>query len=163
MTNVTKTIAKARNEEAQNGTENTGVAVQKNAPVELQVADLAHGDLPDLDDSEVLPMDLMADYWTPERAGEAKRVFFDRIGFRSVNDQQTGEVIELECAFFFEKKKGEAVKTISNGSKRLVGAIQANNIQRGTPLEITYLGKKKNATNSYQSDNWSVKPLNINI
>lgn len=162
MTNVAKSIAKARAEETKNGQENTGLAVQNNDHVGLQVFDMTDGDLPDLDNSVAMPMDLMADYWTPERSGETKRVFFDRIGMRAVKDQQTDEQIELECAFFYEKVNGE-IKSISNGSKRLVGAIQANGIQRGTALEITYLGKKKNATNSFQSDNWSVKPLIINI
>lgn len=127
----------------------------------VTVVDL-NGKLPDLDKAETYPYDLMADYWTPESKLESKRVFFDRISKRQVLDQQTGEVMELECAFFVEVIKGDA-KSVSNGSKRLVGAIQANQIQRGTPLLITYLGKKKNATNAYQSDSWSLKVLKITI
>jgi hypothetical protein len=110
----------------------------------------------------------MADYWTPEDKGESKRLFFDKIATRPVKDIQNEDVtIELECAFFLEQttdNKGNVeVKSISNGSKRLVGALVANKIQRGTPLLITYLGKKKNSTNTFQSDSWSIKPLTISI
>ena len=31
------------------------------------------------------------------------------------------------------------------------------------PLKITYMGKKKNKTNNFQSDNWSVRPLRLNL
>ncbi len=128
----------------------------------LAVIDL-NGELPDLSKADVFPFDLMADYWTPEGTGESKRVHFDRIAERAVADQQTGETIDLECAFFLEQQGGGELKTVSNGSKRLVGALQAYNIQKGTPLLITYLGKRKNRTNQFSSDVWSIKPLRIAI
>lgn len=131
----------------------------------LQVVDLTQG-LPDLTESKELPFDLMADYWTPESKGESKRLFFDKIALRLVKDMNTDAVIELECAFFLEQttENGKKqVKTVSNGSKRLVGALQANNIQKGTPLLVTYKGKKKNASNNFQSDDWSIKPLIVEI
>ncbi len=128
----------------------------------LAVIDL-NGELPDLSKADVFPFDLMADYWTPEGTGESKRVIFDRIAERAVADQQTGETIDLECAFFLEQQGGGELKTVSNGSKRLVGALQAYNIQKGTPLLITYLGKRKNRTNQFSSDVWSIKPLRIAI
>jgi hypothetical protein len=117
---------------------------------------------PDLDNANVYPFDLMADYWTPESPGEIKNVLFDKLAMRSVVDQQTNEPIDLECAYFFEEVNGE-IKSVSNGSKRLVGAIEANKIHRGTPLRITYMGKKRNKSNSFHSDNWSVKVLRLNI
>lgn len=128
----------------------------------LVLVDLTSGDLPDLSTADVFPFDLAADYWTPENKGESKRVMFDKIAPQKVLDQQTGEVIELECASFIEVVNGEA-KSISNGSKRLVGALEANNIQRGAPLLITYLGKKKNKSNGFQSDSWSIKMLRLSI
>jgi hypothetical protein len=131
----------------------------------MQVVDLTQG-LPDLSESKELPFDLMADYWTPTEKGESKRMFFDKIAIRQVKDMQTDALIELECAFFLEQttEGGKVqVKTVSNGSKRLVGAIVANEIQRGTPLLVTYMGKKKNNSNNFQSDIWSIKPLIINI
>lgn len=140
---------------------NSTVAVVQKTDSGLTIVDL-NGQLPDLASAETFPFDLMADYWTPETLGESKRVFFDKIDTRQVVDQETQEILDLECAFFLEVVDGNA-KTISNGSKRLVGALEAYGIQKGTPLLITYMGKKKNRTNSRQSDNWSIKPLKINI
>lgn len=144
-------------------TNNSNVAVASSTTTNgLSVVDLNGGQLPDLTEATAFPFDLMADYWTPETMGENKRLFFDKIASRLVLDQQSGDTIELECAFFIEVIDGEA-KTISNGSKRLVGAIETNDIQRGTPLLVTYLGKKRNRTNQFQSDNWSIKLLQISI
>lgn len=151
--------------------ESNGVAVleqpteqglQTSNSIGMNVVDLSTDAFPDMDVAAVAPMDLMADYWTPQDKGEKKRVLFDRIGTRTVLDQQTQEQVELECAFFYEKVNGQ-IKSVSNGSKRLVGALQSNNIVRGTMLEIEYLGKKTNVTNSFKSDNWSIKPLIIPI
>lgn len=127
----------------------------------IHVADL-NRETPNLDEATALPFDLMADYWTPQNPGESKRVFFDRIDLRSVKDMNTEETIDLECAFFIEKVNGEA-KSISNGSRRLVGALQSLGIQRGSALQITYMGKRKNKSNNFMSDSWSIKPLVINI
>lgn len=141
--------------------ENQLVKAENTIP--LQSFDINNG-FPDLKDATEIPMDLMSDYWTPEKPGESKKVFFDSIRERLVRDQQNPDIlIELPCAYFFEPDANGQVKTISNGSKRLVGVIEAYNIPRGTPLLLTYLGKKKNATNSYSSDQWSVKPLRLNI
>lgn len=115
-----------------------------------------------LDSATVMPVDLMSNYWTPEKPGESKRVIFDRFDNTLVlSSDGTGELIELECAFFFIKE-GDTVKRISNGSKRLVGSLQAAKVTNMMALEITYLGKKQNANNAFKSDNWSVKPLIIN-
>lgn len=143
-------------------TEERSNGVAKHPENGLQTYDLTK-DLPDLEDSDTMPFDLMGDYWTPSKEGESKKVFFDKFQMRTVKDIQNEDVlIDLECAFFLEKTK-EGIVTICNGSKRLVGAIQSNNIQRGTPLLITYLGKKKNKNNSFSSDQWSIKPLIINL
>lgn len=124
----------------------------------LTVVDLSIDGFPDMENAFTAPIDLMADYWTPEKIGETKRLLFDRIGNRTVLDQKSEAQIELECAFFYEKVEGQ-INSVSNGSKRLVGAMQSLRIARGTILEIKYLGKKKNSTNSNMSDSWSIKPL----
>lgn len=124
--------------------------------------DLSNPNLPDLDAADVLPLDLMSDYWSPENLGESKRLIFVKLDVALVKDQATEEVVELPCAFFLEKSQ-EKVVQIRNGSRRLVGAIEAAGIQPGTPLLVTYLGKKNNRTNAYKSDNWSIKPLLIKI
>lgn len=144
-------------------TKSTEVAVSnnENAEISYNTVDFSKP-LPDIENAEVAPFDLMADYWTPEKPGENKRVFFDKIGTRFVKDLNSDGLIELECAFFLEQKDGE-VKSVSNGSKRLVGAIESNQIKRGVPLLITFLGKTKNKNNNFQSDSWSIKPLKINI
>ncbi|WP_346236711.1 hypothetical protein ABDK00_014230 [Niabella insulamsoli] len=140
--------------------ENQSLELKRGESLNVETVSVDQIDL--LEKGEAAPIDLMSDYWTPVDAGDKKRVLFDRIDIRPVLDEKSGEIIDLECAFFFAKENG-AIKNISNGSKRLVGAITAYNIQKGTPLEITYLGKKKNKTNSLLSDNWSIKPLVINI
>lgn len=120
-------------------------------------------DLPDLSTAIEMPLDLMSDYWTPEHAGEFKNMFFDRVDVSKVLDQESGEMIDLECAYFLEQDDKKEIKSIRNGSKRLVGALVSANVQRGTALKITFMGKKKNRTNAFKSDSWSVKPLRINL
>lgn len=117
-----------------------------------------------LHSAEAAPFDLMGDYWSPEQAGESRRVLFDRIQPMDVVDQQTGELVELNCAYFFyQEQPNGPIKQIRNGSKRLVGALEAYKIQPRTPLLIKYLGKKRNKNNSNMSDNWSVTPLIVNV
>lgn len=136
------------------------LAVQNDAafqPLSIENIDMLH-------DAETLPFDLMSDYWSPAQIGETRNVLFDRIQPMGVVDQNTGEVVELDCVFFFwQEKKGDPVKPIRNGSKRLVGAIQSYNLPRFAPLEIKYLGKVKNKNNGNFSDSWSVKPKRINV
>lgn len=133
---------------------------EKEEQVPLQKVNIAN--IGALDTATVAPIDLMSNYWTPEKPGESKRVIFDRFDNTLVlSSDGTGELIELECAFFFIKE-GDTVKRISNGSKRLVGSLQAAKVSNMMALEITYLGKKQNANNAFKSDNWSVKPLIIN-
>ncbi len=120
--------------------------------------------LPDLSTAVEMPLDLMSDYWTPENPGEYKLVFFDRIDVSQVLTQDdTPALIDLECAYFLEQDNKGEIKSIRNGSKRLVGALLAQQVQRGTALKITYMGKKKNRSNAFKSDSWSIKPLILNI
>lgn len=141
--------------------ENTGSLALQNQtglqPLPLEQIDLIHH-------AETLPFDLMSDYWSPTQVGEIRNVLFDRIQDMDVPDPKTGEVIELPCAFFFwQEKEGMPIKSIRNGSKKLVGALQAWNLPRLAPLEIRYVGKVKNSTNSNYSDSWSIKPKRINV
>jgi hypothetical protein len=74
------------------------------------------------------------------------------------------------CVFFFERAEGK-IQSVSNGSKRLVSAIQnlmnsphsPFEIVRGSLLEITFKGKVKNKTNSFSSDCWGIRPITLNI
>lgn len=133
--------------------------LQKAVENGVQSFDISNGQLPDLDQAEELNVDLMDDYWSPGEPGESKKVFFQKIDTRKVLDQQTGEVIDLECVFLMEKDpKTGSYRTISNGSRRLVGSLQANGVTQGMPLLITYKGKKKTQGGN-SCDNWSIRPL----
>lgn len=142
-------------------TENVHVAtIQPRTEMPISTIDVANID--QLETGTVAPVDLMSDYWSPEREGDTKKVIFDRLDISLVLAQDTGELLELETAFFFIKEHG-VVKQIRNGSKRLIGALQTYNIQRGAALEIKYMGKKQNRLNAFKSDNWSIKPILIQI
>ena len=41
--------------------------------------------------------------------------------------------------------------------------VESGTIKHGTMLKITFLGKRKNKTNANFSDNWSVKPMRIDL
>lgn len=143
------------------------LVVSNESPFEVQTVDLS-GNLPSLKDAQELPIDLCGNYWTPEMPGESKRVFFVEIKpLKVLSAQGTGELIDLYCAVFAEQNEEGALITVTNGSRRLVGILEQHVseglIKRGTPLKITFMGKRKNKTNSYSSDNWSVKPLRINL
>lgn len=118
-------------------------------------------DMPNLEDAAVLPLDLSVEYWTPANAREAKRAIFVKIEEVMMQDINAPEIFApLPCAFFLEKTE-DGVKQFRNGSKRLVAALE--NVSSGTPLLLTYLGKVRNKTNQFHSDNWSVKPLILSI
>lgn len=132
-----------------------GVAkVEANQPVGLSMESLDS-----LDKMEAAEFDLSSEYWSPKLAGEQRRVIFDRIANSKVPSVEDDEIlIDLLCVFMFVKENGVA-KQICNASKRLVGTFRSIEAVRGQAFEITYEGKKKNATNSFQSDSWSIKPL----
>lgn len=111
----------------------------------------------DLEAMEVASPDLSQQYWTPEKEWERKRMYFVAIQERIVLDQKTGEDILLPCVVFIDS----AGSTIVNGSKRLVAVFENNEIDKGTPVQVTYKGKKKNRTNGNMSDDWSVVTLAV--
>ena len=139
------------------------MAKETTSAVAQQSQDLAtFRNLPDLSKAEVNPVELSGEYWSPESEGETKRVFFAGLAEENVLEMETGENRTLVVAKFVEQKDGK-LRAVRNGSRRLVGIFEqfANAVKPGDAFEITYLGKKKNSTNSFKSDNWSVKPLVI--
>lgn len=128
------------------------------SPVDLN----NHENLPDLETAKEIDVDLLSDYWTPEKPGETKRVFFAGVERRTKVDADTGEVDELDHCVFFEKTP-DGIKAISNASSRLVQLFSTGTIPNGTPVSIQYLGKKKNKNNSFSHDDWRVKPLVLQI
>jgi len=124
------------------------------------------GKLPILADATSANYELMSEYWTPKKEGESVRCFFQRIEDSNYENQETGEVVELPCAILLSQNAKGEIKTIRNGSKRLVASIKSalekGIIMPGSPLLITYLGKVKNVTNQHSSDGWSIVPLIFN-
>ena len=136
--------------------------IEVNNAQQLQSFDLSNK-LPNLHDAKVLQMDLTSEYWTPETAGEFKLGFFQEIKHSTYTDEKTGETTELPCLVFLEQKENGEIRTIRNGSKRLVASIEEavkdGKVTQGTALKFEFIGKQKNSTNGYNSDRWSVKPL----
>ena len=113
----------------------------------------------DLATLEVASVDLSQEYWTPEKEGDRKRMIFAGVSERVVLDQKTGEEILLPCAVFIVPGADGEHKTIVNGSKRLVAVFENGSVANGTPVQVTFTGKKKNRTNGNMSDTWSVVML----
>ena len=119
--------------------------------------------LPDLTQATPEPVEMSGEYWTPEEVGESRRLFFFGLNIENVVDMESGETRELPVVQFVEGDGKGGVRSVRNGSRRLVGIFEsfAQSIKQGDAFEIVYLGKKKNKNNSFKSDNWSVKRLNL--
>ena len=142
-------------------TPSTGLSVMN--PIALAI-----NTLPDLSSAIEEPIELGYLYWTPVNIGEFKRgvVIGIENSYYDKTDDKTGEVTELElpCLIFAEQKLDGTWIKISNGSKRLVAVIEqclktGSIIAGQTPIQIKYMGKKKNSTNGFSSDTFEVKPL----
>ena len=121
--------------------------------------DFETGEMPDLDELDIVPLDLASGYWTPKAIGESKRAYFLEIRdieMQSLSDKTV--TVDLPCAFFMGKENGTA-KGFCNASKVLVSVLEQTHIEKGMAIIITYMGKKKNSSNNFHSDVWSVKPL----
>ena len=124
--------------------------------------------VPDISKLKPAVLAIGNDYWTPEGEGEYKNCFV--LGIEDQEHQRMGEEgdeipesIILACVVIAEQTK-DGYKQWANGSKRLVGtiedALKNGTIEAGiTPLQITYIGKKKNQTNSFKSDSWDIRPM----
>ncbi|MBQ7750553.1 MAG: hypothetical protein IJR77_04915 [Bacteroidales bacterium] len=130
------------------------------AQQEKAVAVVDYTKLPDLSKAEPEPLEMSGEYWTPEKEGETRRLFFVGLAEESVLDMETGENRPLLVVRFAENTGG-TLHVVRNGSRRLVGIFEQfqNTIQPGDAFEVTYLGKRKNQNNQFKSDNWSVKRL----
>ena len=121
-------------------------------------------DLPNLHEITPSPREMSSEYWTPEEADEYKVGVVVEIREESYTNDETGETIDLPCIIMLSQAKDGSFSTIRNGSKRLVATIE-NAITSGeivygrTPIRISYQGKKRNKTNAFSSDRWSVKSL----
>lgn len=121
-------------------------------------------ELPNLHELEPSPREMSSEYWTPEEHGEYKVGVVAEIKEESYTNEETGETIQLPCIIMLSQEKDGSFNTIRNGSKRLVATVEAaansGEIEFGrTPIRITFVGKKRNKTNAFSSDRWSVKAL----
>ena len=70
----------------------------------IQAADLSKNDLPSLEDAQELPIDLCGNYWTPEKPGEFRKMYFVEIKPQKVlSATSPDELIDLDCATFLEQ------------------------------------------------------------
>lgn len=122
--------------------------------------------LPNLHEQKVSNLELCPTYWTPEVEGEYKVGVIINIVDEKYQNETDGNEITLPCIIMLEQTKEGNLNAIKNGSKKLVGSIE-DLITSGvinfdeTPIKITYTGKKKNKTNGFSSDNWSVRKLKL--
>lgn len=114
-------------------------------------------DIPSLETHVQESIDLAPEYWSPEREGQSRRMYYMGIQPQSVPDQKDKDkTVELSCAVFVEIIDGHP-RTVVNGSVRLVSIMSG--VPQQTPVEVTYRGKKKNRTNGNSSAQWSVVTL----
>lgn len=137
------------------------------------------GTLPKLAEQKPQGISLVAEYWTPEKENEEKRVYVVGVREDVYEDEQRGEII-LPCVIMIEETE-TGHKVIKNGAKRLVAAIESG-IETGaivtvaqyekamadgiedfapTGLLIKYEGEKKNKKNAFKSHNFDVRLLSV--
>ena len=123
-----------------------------------------------LNDAVESDMPLGSSYWTPIDKGEVKRGVVVSLEIQSYDkfDDNTGEhsVLELPVVVLAVQQSDLSWERISNGSKRLVATIEQS-VKNGTislfktPIQIKFLGKRKNTTNGFSCDDFEVKTLII--
>lgn len=126
---------------------------------ELTKNEFWNGDLPDLSKAKEAGFEVGSTYWNPV-SGEVKRVFFAGFEDQTVPAFSGDGEVDLRVALFVEVIDGRKCM-ISNGAKRLVSTLENHNIDRGTPLQITYIGKRQNKKNSNMSDCFQMVPLSV--
>lgn len=116
--------------------------------------------LPDLSKAKPKNIDLSAEYWSPEAPGETRVMIFSRVVTNDLipDMNNPGEYIEKDCAYFLGVGKA-GYQVIKCAAARLV-SICYNLEPRGI-YQFTYKGKKKNKTNSYDSFDFAVNPVEI--
>jgi hypothetical protein len=123
-------------------------------------------DLPSLVDTKAAPVPLSVEYWSPENEGDSKRGWILGIEVLQVPDMETGEIKDMESVLFVEEGPDGKKSRYYNAGKVLVANVK-DAINRGeiipasilTPVQITYLGQKKNRSNSRLSKRFEILPL----
>lgn len=122
--------------------------------------------LPSIQLTQAANVPLQVEYWSPETEGEAKRGWILGVEPQEVADLETGELKLLESVLFVEETADGKKARFFNASRILVANVKSA-IARGEiipasllcPVQITYLGKKKNRSNQKMSGKWEILPL----
>ena len=121
--------------------------------------------LPSKEKLEVVPVNLSAEYWSPQAVGEVKEALFVGIqaGRMVKSFNNPNELVPLDCCEFIEevtvrddsgKEVGRKFQTFFCGQSHLVSLFKT--LPQGGVYQIIYTGKRKNKTNSNMSDNFEV-------
>lgn len=143
-------------------------AIEKREQPMVPAVDLMSDNLPNLHNEEeafVIPTELESTYWKPED-GEVQRGFIQDITVKKFPDQNdTSKLVDVKVVELIAQSSDGTTHKIMNGGKRLVNTVEAHfksgKLISGSPVEIIYKGKEKNATNNKMSGKWSVKPILI--
>lgn len=132
------------------------------------VSEMSDFQIPDLRKGKLSIIPVGSRYWTPESEGEFKygivRRFENQI-YEKIDDR-TGEVTQetLRTLIFAEQREDLSWVVFSNCSKKLVGDLESSVksgeiIPNKTGVFIKYLGKVKNATNSFKHDDFEIRTI----
>ncbi|MEI6745988.1 MAG: hypothetical protein WCL34_08505 [Methylococcaceae bacterium] len=132
------------------------------------VSEMGVFEIPDLRKGKLSIIPVGSRYWTPESEGEFKygivRRFENQI-YEKV-DERTGEITQetLRTLIFAEQREDLSWVVFSNCSKKLVGDLEGSVksgeiIPNKTGVFIKYLGKVKNATNSFKHDDFEIRTI----
>ncbi len=136
--------------------------------IQQDVSEMGAFEIPDLRKGKLSVIPVGSRYWTPESEGEFKygivRRFENQI-YEKV-DERTGEITQetLRTLIFAEQREDLSWVVFSNCSKKLVGDLEGSVksgeiIPNKTGVFIKYLGKVKNATNSFKHDDFEIRTI----
>ena len=110
----------------------------------------------DLTKLERSGLNLVATYWSPQNKDESRKLVYIETKVLKHINEETGEEKLLNTCVFVDPATKEV---IHQSSARLVGVFEREMPAFGECFDIQYLGKIKNSTNAYMSDNWAVYRL----
>ena len=121
--------------------------------------------LPSKENLEVIPVNLSAEYWSPQAIGEVKEALFVGIkaGRMVKSFKNPNELVPLDCCEFIEeipvkdsegKTVGRQFQTFFCGQSHLVSLFKG--LPAGGVYQIIFTGNKKNKTNPHISNTFEV-------
>lgn len=121
--------------------------------------------LPSKENLEVIPVNLSAEYWSPQAIGEFKEALFVGIqtGRMVKSFSNPNELVPLDCCEFIEeiavkdgegKITGKKFQTFFCGQSHLVSLFKG--LPAGGVYQIVFTGSKKNKSNNNMSNTFEV-------